>query len=121
MAKARIPVPNLKDPLGVLNLTAAVVAGMAKAGKDSLLVGGLATELQAAGAKVPTALALHQRAKALEKELESLYEQRDAVVAECLPLVQRASKKPGHRPAAPDRRLRLHRRRLGAGEIILSC
>jgi hypothetical protein len=92
MAEARIPVPNLKDPLGVLNLTAAVVAGMAKADKDSLLVGGLATELQAAGAKVPTALALHQRAKALEKELESLYEQRDAVVAECLPLVQRASK-----------------------------
>jgi len=92
MAKARIPIPGAKDALGILNLTAAVVAGMAKAGKDSLLVGGLATELQAAGAKVPTALALHQRAKALEKELESLYEQRDAVVAECLPLVQRASK-----------------------------
>ena len=92
MAKARIPVPNLKDPLGVLNLTAAIAAGITKAGKDSLLAGTLATELQAAAAKVPAALAMHQRAKDLGKEIEKLYEQRDAVVAECLPLVQRGSK-----------------------------
>ncbi|MGI4865229.1 MAG: hypothetical protein ACRYFZ_15005 [Janthinobacterium lividum] len=91
MAQARIPVPGLKDPLGVLNLTAAVGAGIIKAGKDSLLASPLATELQAA-AKVLAALALHQRAKDLEKEIEKRYEQRDAVVAECLPLVQRGSK-----------------------------
>jgi hypothetical protein len=92
MAQARIPLPTIKDAPAVLALATAVAAGIAKAGKDSLLVGTLATELQAAAAKAPAALAAHQRAKDLEKEIEKLYEQRDAVVAECLPLVQRASK-----------------------------
>ncbi len=92
MAQARIPIPTAKDAPAVLRLTAAVAAGISKAGKDALIGGQLATELQAAAAKVPTALALHQRAKDLERELESLYEQRDAIVAECLPLVQRGSK-----------------------------
>lgn len=91
MAKACIPIPGAKDALGILNLTAAVAAGITKAGKDALLVGALAAELQAA-AKVPTALAAHQQAKNLEKQLEKLYKRRDAVVAECLPLVQRGSK-----------------------------
>jgi hypothetical protein len=68
-----------------------VAAGITRAGKDTLLVGSLATELQAAAAQVPAALAAHQRANGLEKEIEKRYEQRDAVVAECLPLVQRSA------------------------------
>ncbi|MGI4871019.1 MAG: hypothetical protein ACRYFX_07555 [Janthinobacterium lividum] len=92
MAQARIPLPTIKDALGVLNLAAAVSAGITKAGAASLIGGQLALDLQAAAAKVPDALALHQQAKDLEKQLEHLYEQRDKVVAECLPLVQRGSK-----------------------------
>ena len=92
MAQARIPLPNAKDALGVLQLTAAVAAGIAAKGKDSLIGGELATELQAAAAKVPAALAAHEAAKKMQLELEKLYEQRDAAVAECLPLVQRGSK-----------------------------
>lgn len=92
MAQARIPIPGAKDALGVLNLAAAVGAGITKAGAASLIGGQLAADLQAAAAKVPGALALHQQAKDLEKQLERLYEQRDQVVAECLPLVQRGSK-----------------------------
>jgi hypothetical protein len=92
MAQARIPLPTIKDAPGVLNLATAVAAGISKAGPTALISGQLATELQAAAAKVPAALAAHQRAKDLEKEIEKLYEQRDQVVAECLPLVQRGSK-----------------------------
>lgn len=92
MAQARIPIPGAKDALGVLHLTAAVAAGITKAGPDALLTGQLATELLAAAARVPAAQAAHERAKELEKEIEKLYEQRDAIVAACLPLVQRGSK-----------------------------
>ena len=92
MAQARIPVPNAKDALGVLTLTAAVGAGITKAGAQALIGGELATELLAVAAKVPAALLLHKKAKELEKDLEDLYEQRDKVVNEALPLVQRGSK-----------------------------
>ena len=92
MAQARIPLPTIKDAPGVLGLAAAVGAAITAKGKDALLVGELATGLQAAAAKVPAALAAHKRAKELELELEKLYETRDNIVAECLPLVQRASK-----------------------------
>ena len=92
MAQARIPVPGAKDALGVLTLTAATVKGITEKGKDSHIAGELATELQAAAVKVPAALAAHKRAKEMELELEKLYEQRDAVVNECVPLNQRASK-----------------------------
>lgn len=92
MAQARIPVPGATDPLGVLELAAAAAAGITKAGPDALIAGELAAGLQAVAAKVPAALAAHNRAKDLAKELEQLYEQRDAVVAEALPLVQRGSK-----------------------------
>ncbi|GAA3975042.1 hypothetical protein [Hymenobacter antarcticus] len=92
MAQARIPIPGAKDALGVLTLTAAVGTGITKKGKDSLIAGDLATELQAVAAKVPAALAAHEEAKKLQLQLEKLYEQRDAVVAEALPFVQRASK-----------------------------
>ena len=92
MAQARIPLPNVRDALGVLNLTAAVADGIVAAGANALIGGELAAELRAVAAKVPAALAAHQEAKQLEKRLEMLYEQRDAVVAEALPLVQRGSK-----------------------------
>jgi hypothetical protein len=92
MAQARIPIPGAKDAPGVLDLTAAVAKGMADKGTDSLIVGELATELRAVAAKVAAAKAAHTEAKQLELRLEKLYEQRDAVVAEALPLVQRASK-----------------------------
>ena len=92
MAQARIPLPTIKDAPGVLNLTAAIAEGMADKGTDSLIVGELATELKAVAAKVAGAQAAHNEAKKLELRLEKLYEQRDAVVAEALPLVQRASK-----------------------------
>ncbi len=92
MAQARIPIPGAKDALGVLTLTAAVGTGITNKGKDSLITGDLATELQAVAAKVPAALAAHEEAKKLQLQLEKLYEQRDAVVAEALPFVQRASK-----------------------------
>ena len=92
MAQARIPLPTIKDAPGVLAITAAIGTAITTKGKDSLLVGDLATGLQAAAAKVPAALAAHKRAKEMELELEKLYEQRDNVVAEALPLVQRASK-----------------------------
>ena len=92
MAQARIPLPNVRDALGVLNLTAAVADGIVAAGANALIGGELAAELRAVAAKVPAALAAHQEAKQLERRLEMLYEQRDAVVAEALPLVQRGSK-----------------------------
>lgn len=92
MAQARIPLPTIKDAPGVLNLTAAIGKGMAEKGAESLIVGELATELQAVLAKVPAAKAAHDEAKQLETRLEKLYEQRDNVVAAALPLVQRASK-----------------------------
>ena len=92
MAQARIPLPTRKDAPGVLALAAAVGTAITTKGKDSLLVGALAAELQAAAAKVPAALAAHKEAKDLELRLEKLYEQRNNVVAEALPLVQRASK-----------------------------
>jgi len=92
MAQARIPVPNAKDPLGTLTLTAAVAKGITEKGKDSLIVGELATELQTAAAKVPAALAAHEEAKKLMLRVEKLYEIRDAAVAECVPLNQRGSK-----------------------------
>ena len=92
MAQARIPIPGAKDALGVLQLTAAVAGGITTKGPAALITGELATELQAAAAKVPAALAAHEAAKKLQMQLEKLYEQRDATVAECLPLVQRGSK-----------------------------
>ena len=92
MAKARIPLPGTKDALGVLTLMAAVAKGITDKGKDSLITGGLAAELLAVAGKVPAALKAHNDAKDLEKQLEKLYQQRDAVVAEALPLVQRGSK-----------------------------
>jgi hypothetical protein len=92
MAQARIPIPSTKDAPGVLELTAAIGTAMTAKGKDSLIVGDLATELQTAVAKVPAAQAAHQRAKDLELELEKLYEERDRIVAECQPLLPRASK-----------------------------
>ena len=92
MAQARIPIPNISDPLGTLTLTAAVAKGITAKGKDSLIAGELAAELQAAAAKVPAALAAHEEAKQLQLRREKLYEQRDAAVAGCVPLNQRASK-----------------------------
>lgn len=92
MAQARIPIPGAKDALGVLTLAAAVGTGITQKGSDSLIVGELATGIKAVAAKVPAALAAHAEAKKLELQLEKLYEQRDAVVAEALPFVQRASK-----------------------------
>ena len=92
MAKARIPVPNVSDPVGVLTLLLAVDKGIKNKGKDALITGELAAEIAAAAAKVPTAQAAQARAEDLLKEVEKLYQQRNAVVAECLPLNQRGSK-----------------------------
>ena len=92
MAQARIPLPTVKDAPGVLAITAAIGQGMADKGSESLIVGELATELKAVAAKIPAAKAAHDEAKLLELRLEKLYETRDNVVAEALPLVQRASK-----------------------------
>jgi hypothetical protein len=92
MAQARIPIPGAKDPLGTLDLTAAVVKGIADKGKDSLIVGELADELQAVAAKIADARAAHEEIRVLKLRLEKLYERRDAVVAECVPLNQRVSK-----------------------------
>ena len=92
MAQARIPVPGAKDALATLTLTAAVAKGIAEKGKDSLIADELAAEIAVAAAKVPAALAAHDEAKKLELRLEKLYEQRDAAVAACVPLNQRASK-----------------------------
>ena len=92
MARARIPVPGTTDPLGTLTLAAAVAQGIAEKGKDALISGELAAEIAAAAATVPAALAAHAEAKKLAARLEMLYEQRDAAVAACVPLNQRASK-----------------------------
>lgn len=92
MAQARIPIPGAKDAPAVLTLAASVAAAITSKGANALIVGELASELQAAAAKVPAALKAHADAKAMEKELEKLYEKRDAIVAQALPLVQRASK-----------------------------
>ena len=92
MAQARIPVPGATDPLGTLDLTAAVAKGIADKGKDSLIVGELAAEIQATAAKVAEAKAAHEEAKKLMLRVEKLFEIRDAVVADCVPLNQRASK-----------------------------
>ena len=92
MARARLPVPNATDPLGTLTLAAAVAKGSTEKGQASLIGGELATELQAAAALVPDALAAHNEAKKLEVWLEKLYERRNAPVAACVLLNQRASK-----------------------------
>jgi hypothetical protein len=92
MAKARIPLPNAKDALGVLNLAAAVATAVKAKGAASLITGELATELQAVAARIPGAIKAHNDAKEMEKQLEKLYQDRDAIVQEALPLVQRGSK-----------------------------
>jgi hypothetical protein len=92
MASARIPIPSAKDAPGILALAADVAAAITTKGAASLIVGELAAELQAVAAKIPAAQKAHQDAKVMEKALEKLYEKRDAVVAELLPLVRRGSK-----------------------------
>ena len=87
MAKARIPIPSASDPLGVLTLVKAASDGITKAGSKALIGGELAAGLQAVAAKVPAALAAHEEAQKLKLRLEELYEFRDGVVKEALPLV----------------------------------
>jgi conjugal transfer/entry exclusion protein len=69
-----------------------VAKGITAKGKDSLIVGELAAEIQGAAALVAEAQAAHEEAKKVALQLEKLYEKRDAAVALCVPLNQRASK-----------------------------
>jgi len=92
MSGTRIPIPSAKDPLGVLKLTAAVGKGITSKGSGSLITGELSAELLAVAAKIPEAIEAHEEAEELRRRAEKLYEKRNAIVAESLPLVQRGSK-----------------------------
>ncbi len=90
--KPRIPLPNKKDAKGVLDLAALIVKKHQADGDASVIRGALKTDVDAMAAKVAEGLDWHAQALAMKKKLEDLYEKRDNVVAEWVPLNQRVSK-----------------------------
>lgn len=90
--KPRIPLPNKKDPKGVLDLAAAILKKHTTDGAASVIRGSLQVDFDASSAKIAQGLSYHDQAKAMEKALENLYEKRDNIVAEFVPLNQRVSK-----------------------------
>ncbi len=90
--KPRIPLPNNKDAKGVLDLAAAIVKKHQADGAASVIRGELKNDVDAAAAKVAQGLDLHAQALAMKKTLEDLYEKRDLIVEEWVPLNQRVNK-----------------------------
>ena len=90
--KPRIPLPNKKDPKGVLDLAAAIVAKHQTDGANSAIRGELKMDVDAAAAKVAQGLSWHAQALAMKRQLEDFYEKRDLIVEEWVPLNQRVGK-----------------------------
>ena len=89
--RPRIPIPGRKNPSGILALADKVYAKHLADGAASKL-GATVPEWATVGPKIATGLARDKRAKELEKELEKIYEERDNIAFEALPLVQRSGK-----------------------------
>lgn len=91
-SKPRIPLPGTKDPKGALDLGAAILKKHASDGASSPIRGELKADFDAVAPRITQALDWHNEALAMERKLEELYEKRDNVVAELVPLNQRISK-----------------------------
>ncbi|MBC7447001.1 MAG: hypothetical protein H7330_02975 [Hymenobacteraceae bacterium] len=94
MAKTpvRIPIPTVKDPRGVLTLAAAVLKKHTDDGAASVIRGQLKMDLEAVAIDITEGVKDDAEAKALEKQLEKIYERRNNRVARVQPLMPRASK-----------------------------
>ena len=90
MAKARIPIPRLKDAPALLKLSNQVYAKHQTDGAASPLRGEVADKWATVGPKLAQAQTDHDRAKDLEKEIERLYQNRDLVLAEVEPVVKQS-------------------------------
>ena len=90
--RPRIPIPTVKDPIGVLDLAGAVLKKHVADGVNSPIRGQLKTDLDAVAADITAGLADNAEAKDLEKRLEALYERRNNRVARIQPLLPRVSK-----------------------------
>jgi len=94
MAKTpvRIPIPSVKDPSGVLTLGDAVLKKHKADGAASVIRGQLKLDLEAVEDDITEGVKDDAEAKALEKELEKIYERRNNRVARIQPLLPRVSK-----------------------------
>ena len=90
--KPRIPLPNKKDPKGVLDLAAAILNKHTADGAASAVRGELKADFDAVSAKIAQGLSYHEQALVMKKKLEDLYEKRDLIVDDFVPLNQRVSK-----------------------------
>ena len=90
--KPRIPLPGNKDPKGVLDLAADIIKKHQADGAASVIRGELKADIDAAAASVAEGLDWHAQALEMKRKLEDLYEKRDNIVDEWVPLNQRVSK-----------------------------
>ena len=90
--RPRIPVPTVKNPVGVLALAGAILQHHQAEGSKSVVRGQVKTELEAVAADIAAGLVDNAEAKALEKTLEDIYERRDNRVARIQPVLPRVSK-----------------------------
>ena len=88
MAKARIPIPRVKDAPELLKLSGKIYAKHQTDGVNSPVRGELAGDWATVGPKIVQAQADHDEAKRLEKIIEKHYQNRDLVLAEVEPVVK---------------------------------
>jgi hypothetical protein len=91
-SRPRIPIPTTKDPAGVLELGGAIHKKHLADGANSPIRGQLKTDFEAVSADIAEGIKDDAEAKALTKQLEAVYERRNARVARVQPLLGRVSK-----------------------------
>ena len=90
--RPRIPIPTVKDPVGVLDLSGLVHKKHLADGKESPIRGQLKVDFDAVTDDITQGLKDDTEAKELEKKLEAIYERRNARVARVQPLLPRVSR-----------------------------
>lgn len=90
--RPRIPVPTVKDPVGVLTLAGAILQKHLADGAKSLIQGQVKTALEAVATDIAAAEADNEEAKTLAKKLEEVYERRNNHIARIQPVLPRVSK-----------------------------
>lgn len=90
--RPRIPIPTVKDPVGVLDLSGLVLKKHLADGKDSPIRGELKVDFDAVADDIAQGLKDDAEAKDLVKKLEAIYERRNARIARVQPLLSRVSK-----------------------------
>ena len=91
-SRPRIPIPTLKDPSGVLDLSGQIRKQHLADGQDSPIRGKLKTDFEAVSADIDEGIKDDAEAKRLVKQLEAIYERRNGRVARIHPLLSRVSK-----------------------------